>query len=172
MYTIGDLVIYGKTGVCRVRDVALRADSRGEKRQYYILTPLYESCEISIPVGSKKMYLRPIISREQALELIDAIPQLRQKADHSRVLRELESHYAASLDTHDCEDLVRLTSSIYEKREEALLHNRRLGAVDERFLRKGEALLFGELAAALDIPVEDVPALIASRLEEPEQPVG
>lgn len=164
MYQIGELIAYGKTGVCRVEDVTLRAAVGGEKQQYYVLRPLYEECMISLPVASKKVSIRPILTSEQADALIDRIPELRQEADHSRVLRELEAHYVAALDSHDCDQLVGLTSSIYAKQQEAIGRNRRLGAVDERFFKKGEALLFGELAAALGISRDDVPDYITRRL--------
>jgi len=37
--------------------------------------------------------------------------------------------------------------------------------VDERFMKRAEELLFGELAAALDIPPESVPGYIEARLK-------
>ena len=40
--------------------------------------------------------------------------------------------------------------SIHAKRRQAESQNRRLGMVDERYLKQAEQLLFGELAAALD----------------------
>ena len=36
--------------------------------------------------------------------------------------------------------------------------------IDERFMRRAEELLFGELAVALEIEREDVPAYLAERL--------
>ena len=42
---------------------------------------------------------------------------------------------------------------------------RRLGMVDERFMKQAEQLLYGELSAALDIPYDEVQPYIASRME-------
>ena len=55
--------------------------------------------------------------------------------------------------------------SIHAKKESMQRQKRRFGSVDERFLKQGEDLLFGELAAALDIPREEVPGYIAARVE-------
>ena len=51
------------------------------------------------------------------------------------------------------------------KRRQAEANNRRLGMVDERYMKQAERLLYGELSAALEIPFEDVESYIASRVE-------
>ena len=60
-------------------------------------------------------------------------------------------------------DLLELAMSIQAKRRQAEKHNRRLGMVDERYGRQAERLLFGELAAALDLPYDQVPAFLFAR---------
>ena len=56
--------------------------------------------------------------------------------------------------------------SIYLKWRQAEAQKRRLGMVDERYMKQAERLLYGELAAALDIPYEEVQPYIARRVEE------
>ena len=41
---------------------------------------------------------------------------------------------------------------------------KRIGSTDEKYLRRAEELLFGELAVALEISMDDVPAFIEQRL--------
>ena len=55
--------------------------------------------------------------------------------------------------------------SIYAKKQDLEAHKRKVGALDQRFMKRAEDLLFGELAAALDIPREEVPGYIARRVE-------
>ncbi|MDE6108103.1 MAG: hypothetical protein K2F83_05455, partial [Oscillospiraceae bacterium] len=66
--------------------------------------------------------------------------------------------------SHDCKALAVLTKSIYAKKRAALREKKKFGAVDERFMKEGEALLFGELAVALDISMEEVRGYIDNRL--------
>lgn len=162
MYRPGDLVVYGRTGVCRVEWIETRED--GQK--FYALAPLYQSCAILTPVEGK-VFMRPVLTRQEAEELIDRIPDLRTGPREGAV-RELTEHYQASIATHDCGDLVELLTSIYAKKRTAEREKRKFGAVDERFLQEGESLLHGELAAVLDIPVGEVPAYIKKRLKERE----
>lgn len=161
MYQTGDLVLYGRTGVCRVE----RIDHQ-KGQDFYALKPLYQSCDIYTPVDNEKVFMRPIISREEAERIVDLIPGLEVEAYENKVLRQLTEHYQASINTHDCEDLVELTMSLYAKRKTAQDQKRKFGAVDERFMKWGEELLFGELAAALDIPVGEVPDYISRRVTQ------
>ena len=55
--------------------------------------------------------------------------------------------------------------SIYAKKQEAARSQRKFGATDEQYLKRAEELLFGELAAALDISRDDVQPYIAARLK-------
>ena len=165
MYKVGDLIHYGSIGVCRVTDITTR-DFLGldEDQLFYVLTPLYQDCTISVPVNNTKIFMRPIISKGEAERLIDMVPTIQAEAYHSKVVRELVDHYEETLNTHDCAELIELTMSIYAKKEYVEQQNRKLGAVDERYMKQAEELLFGELAAALGIPKESVPDYIAERV--------
>ena len=165
MYEVGQLVQYGSTGVCRITEIKTQAFPDAGERLYYVLQPLYKSCVISIPVESDKVFLRPIISRDEAEELIGLIPTLECPVVSGRPGRELAERYGALLKSHDCRDWVELAVSLQTKKKAQLRQKRRLGSVDERFLRQVEELLFGEFAAALDIPREKVPEYISAKVE-------
>ncbi|MCD8254116.1 MAG: CarD family transcriptional regulator [Oscillospiraceae bacterium] len=147
---MGDLILYGRTGVCRV--VAIGADS--EDRQCYTLQPLYQKCSIKTPVDNGKVFMRPIISKEEAERVIEAIPTIKPCAYHNCNLTQLKEHYREWLDRHDCLELVAMTMSLYEKRREA------------------EELLFGELAAALGCEKSAVAGYISSRMAAMQSAAG
>ncbi len=62
--------------------------------------------------------------------------------------------------------LLAMTMSIYAKKQQAIKNRKKLGTIDERFLREGEALLFGELGVSLGIAPEEVPNYIQARISE------
>lgn len=165
MYQAGELILYGRTGVCRVVEItALKQRGTDAEQMYYVLKPLYQSCNITTPVGNTKVFSRPIISREEAERVIGAIPTVKPEAYHNRNLNQLREHYRSCMETYDCVDLIKLTMSLYVKKKEAEAQKRKFGAVDERFMKEAEELLFGELAAALDIRREDVRGYIEKAL--------
>ena len=167
MFQPGELLIYGSTGVCRVLSIDQRQDYvNGVKqtRLYYQLKPLYQVGTIYTPVDNDKVVMRPVISRAEAEALIDAIPTLHPTPCPAATTQALTQHYQASLRRHSCRSLMELTMAIRQKQCRAEAQNRRLGMVDERFMKQAEQLLFGELAAALELPYEDVQPYIAGRL--------
>lgn len=165
MYEQGELIFYGRNGVCRVEDIKHVRERGSEAEQlYYILKPLYQSCNIATPVGNDRVFSRPIITKAEAEKVIGTIPDVKPVAYHNRNLNQLREYYKSCLETYNCADLIRLTMSLYAKKREAEEQKRKFGAVDEKFMREAEDLLFGELAAALEIPRDDVRSYIEKKI--------
>lgn len=164
MYKPGDMIIYGSTGVCRVEEITTPDFEKEKSRLYYALAPAYQDGIIYTPVDTK-VFMRPVITRDEAHALIDQIPTMQTEAYHNSVLRELEEHYNVYLKSHDCGDLLELGRSIYIKKQELLSQRRKFGAVDERFMKRAEDLLYGELAVALNIEKNQVETYIAERVD-------
>lgn len=165
MYKVGDLIIYGNSGVCRVQDItSIDHDGVEHETPYYVLTPLYSNCTIYVPTDTTKIFMRPIITKKEAEQLIDMIPSIQVEAFHSSAMNQLIGHYKASLETHECSDLLELCMSTYAKKQDAEQQKRKFGAVDEKFMKRAEGLLFGELASALGIERDQVTDYIAERI--------
>ena len=166
MYQTGELILYGGTGVCRVTDIVAKKFGRTEpEKLFYVLTPLYQSGTITTPVENGKVFTRPVITRDEALSLIDSIPGIEAEAYHNQNLQQLENHYKHELESHYCRDLLRLTMSTYRKKQEREQAKLKFGAVDRRYMERAENLLFGELAVALDIEKDSVQSFIEDRLQ-------
>ena len=165
MFQHGEMVVYGTTGVCRVEGVTrLNATGPDRDKQYYELKPFHQDGVIYTPVDNPKVSIRPVISREEAETLIDLIPTMEAEVYRAPTLQALAQHYQTAVRSHDCRDLIELMMSIYAKQKEAESHKRRLGLVDERYMKQAERLLHGEFSVALDIPFEEVPAYITRRI--------
>ncbi len=166
LYQQGDLILYGGTGVCCVKDVITKKLSRTDpERQYYVLVPLYQSGTITTPVDNDKVLTRPVITRDEAMDLIDQIPTIHVEPYHNQNLQQLENHYRAQMNALDCLSLLRVTMSAYRKKVEREGKKLKFGAVDRRYMERAENLLYGELAVALGITKDSVQDFIARRLQ-------
>lgn len=167
MFKSGELIYYGKTGVCEVVDVVARPNkSAGGSDLYYQLKPFYQTCLISVPVDNDKIYIRKIITEDEVYSLIGAIPDMDDTAFYCSNLNQLKDHYRQIIDSRDNYELMRLILSVRRKRTEVIANKKKLGAVDEKFLRDAEGLLYGEFAAVLGIDRDDVEGYISKYLEE------
>jgi CarD family transcriptional regulator len=164
MYQIDELVVYGNMGVCRI--VAIKPGNQigiEQEELYYVLEPLYQKCKVSVPVDAKQVFMRPIISKAEAEELIKLIPSVQAKTIPSSDQRALEELYKSRIRTHNCQDLINLTTAIYAKTQIAEREKGKVAAVDVRFMQLAEDQLFGELGAALGIEKDQVQSHIAAQ---------
>lgn len=167
MFAKGDLIIYGSTGVCRVLKIGppQGIPASDTSKLYYTLAPIYSTGTIYIPVDTK-VFMRPVINRQQAKALIARIPQIQEELCCTKDPKMLAERYRASLLTHQCEDLVQLIKSIYTKNHTT---GRKPGNIDQQYMKRAQELLHGELAMALDIPVEQVEDYIVRAVAEQTQ---
>lgn len=108
MYEIGQLIVYGNEGVCRVEEIGTPKISGVDKhREYYTLAPIYREGKVFTPVDSK-VFMRPVITREEALALIDRIPQMTAQVYENSNLRFLNEHYQQCIQDYTCADLLQL----------------------------------------------------------------
>ncbi|MBN1321320.1 MAG: hypothetical protein JXA87_10825 [Thermoleophilia bacterium] len=165
MYQVGDWIVYGNTGVCRVAQITTVGSSWiGVDQLCYVLEPFSQNYTIATPVANKKVFTRPVISKGEAERLVDKIPSIEARAYHSSRVQELAEHYRSYVATHDCADLIELTMSLYAKKHDVGEHKSRFGAIDQKFMKQAEDLLFDELSVALGISREAVPEYITSRV--------
>lgn len=166
MYKIGQCIIYGNVGVCCVRAIASGQEIGLEEGQYYVLDPLYENGTIYTPVNATRVFMRPVISKDEVNALIDRIPQMQVQPDYTKNVQELRAHYKTVTDRHDCAGLIALTISIRAKQAEKKRQGHKLGQVDEKYMKQARDSLYGEFSVALKIPTQEVPSYIRSRLKK------
>ncbi len=164
LFKIGDKIVYGETGVCLVSDICEKEFIKKQKKLYYILKPVLSSGNvIYAPVNECKIPMRNIISKETAEELISSIPDILENSPEIDEQTFLD--YKSEIVTHSPQKLVELTARIYNKKKIAQSLKKRLNAVDEKYMKIAENLLFGELAVVLEIELDDVPKYIESKIK-------
>lgn len=169
MFSVGDLIVYSETGVCRVEKIGPPPFDCKEKRDYYTLVPLRSSGTIYVPVNTT-VFMRPVLSCAEADELIDRFPEIQQAHVDDRDYRALAQQYRGFFETHRCEDLVQLIKAVYVKTQRQSRAGKKPSKVDQEFRKRAETLLNDELAAALKIPFEQVPDYIETRLRTGRTP--
>lgn len=164
MYQENDLIIYGATGVCRVLSVG-HPDHLPEANGdllYYTLAPVYSTGLIYAPLNTT-VYMRPVLTREDAQRLIARIPSISELPCPASQ-RLLAEHYRASFASHRCEDLVGLLKTIYRKNQLLRSRGKKPGQVDQHYQKRAEELLYSELSVSLEIPREAVPQYISEHI--------
>ncbi|MDE5819683.1 MAG: CarD family transcriptional regulator [Lachnospiraceae bacterium] len=168
MYQVNDLIVYGNHGVCRVTNIGTpEIPMADQTKQYYTLRPAYQREEvIYAPVENNKTVMRPILTRQEADQLIDEIPKLSTVWIVNE--REREAQYKAAIRTCDCKELVRIIKTLYQRKRERIQSGKKVTVVDERYFHQAEEQLYGELAIVLDMPKDEVGGYIAENAQNHE----
>lgn len=165
MFKENDYIIYGSTGVCKIEEICTPdfAKELGIDKLYYKISPVYRSETIYIPTDTDN-YMRPIISKEEAEELISKMPEIKESALETNDHRALAEKYKLSIKTHECEDLIRLIKTVYFRSRDMMTQGKKPGQTDMQYMKQAEDLLYGELAVSLCIDVHEVKGYIESKI--------
>ena len=166
MFQKGDYIVYRSTGVCRIDKIGIPDDFPAAAKDvlYYHLTPIRGAGTIYIPVDTK-VFMRPVISKQQALELIASIPSIEESPYFSKDQKALAEHYKSLLQTHDCATLVQLIKNINKKTRVLNEKGKTAGKTDTQYRKQAEELLREELSIALEVPLEKVSDYIKQQLK-------
>lgn len=150
MFAKGDYVVHGNNGVCRVEDIQTMDAGNQGKRTYYMLIPVYsEGSRVFVPVDSKKVVTRSVMTKEEAMQLMkewDVIETFWIENDKKR-----EEIYKEALRSCDSREWVRLIKTSYQRNQARLKCGKKATTSDERYLHMAEENLFGELAIPLEM---------------------
>ena len=109
--------------------------------------------------------MRPILTKAQAEELIEQIPQIQGEEFEGKDVRALSEKYKDCLDTHQCEDLVKLIKTVYQKEKVMVESGKKLAKTEQEFGKLAKELLHREFSMALGLPYEEVEAYILKKVE-------
>lgn len=76
-----------------------------------------------------------------------------------------DAEYKEALQKYDCKELLSLIKCIYFRRKQRLDEGKKVTAVDERYMKLAEDVLYQELGAVLDIPKDKVLDYLIERIE-------
>lgn len=149
MFKEGDYVVY-KRDVCHVSGI--REDEKFD-RKFYILEPVMDaSLTIQVPVGNEHCIVRKVITKKEANDLINKIPQIPIIEVKDKLIEnEYKSLYAGA----SLEDLVRIIKTTYLRNSNRIANKKKPGEKDSTFFKKAENCLYSELSVSLGMTLDE-----------------
>lgn len=166
MFEKGSYIVYGNSGVCKVEDITtMNMDGISRDRLYYVLCPLSQAGgRIFTPVDNQKSLMREIASEEEAVNLIDEMPEIEALWIANDKHR--EANYKECMKTCDCREWVKIIKALYARKVERSAQGKKITSTDEKYLKMAEEALYSELSIPLGIPKNEVVNYIAARAEQ------
>lgn len=167
MYNVGDIIVYGEHGICRVAAVGPLNLGGPDGRLYYTLRPYYHAeLVIYAPIDNERVVIRPPVTREEAEKIVSELPEVPELQIPDEKSR--ETLFSQIQHGCDCRALAGMIKALYRRREQRQKKGRRATSVDERYFRAAEDQLYGELAFALGMDREATPEYIRTCLGQTE----
>ncbi|MBQ4576551.1 MAG: hypothetical protein IJB07_02350 [Firmicutes bacterium] len=166
MYQIGDQVVYGIHGVCRITAEEQRTVDR-KTVVYLVLEPLGQAgTRYLVPthneIAMKK--LQPMLTPEDLEALIHS-ERVRtdcwNKDENAR-----KRCYRELISSGDRDSLMRMVYTLYRHKKTQTEAGKRVHLADENFLRDAERLLIGEISAIKGISPEAAKLYFRNNLKE------
>lgn len=162
-FSVGDTVVYGTQGVCRIKEISVLKFGRA-KAEYYTLTPVSdERSAVYVPTSNEKLVakMRRLISREEMDKLIDSADENQIEWISDDAGR--KSYCDAVVKNGSHRELMQLIGMLYNRREALKTEKKHFHNVDAQYLKAAERLLHDEFAYILGISVSEVPEYISQR---------
>lgn len=156
MFCVDEYVVYGSEGVCRVESIGkLNITGLDPSKEYYTLMPVNRSGRIYTPTDST-IIMRRVITKESAHNLLQSIKNISSSLDVPKDAKQAMNYYKSLIRTYECENLIRIIKYVSEKQRAFIPVKKNIPAVDFKFLKAAQDMLYGELSFALDVPVKDI----------------
>ncbi|MCH5274438.1 MAG: CarD family transcriptional regulator [Lachnospiraceae bacterium] len=165
MFKIGEYVVCGNNGVCKIHEITtLNISGVDKKRKYYMLKPIYsETSTVYLPVDGEQMSMRRILSKMEADSLLDSIPQAQVLTIRDEKAAEMV--YRECVQSNNCREWIRLWKTLYFRKKNRLEKGHKVTAVDSRYYKLAAEKLCGELALVLGMDKEEIAECIEGKFD-------
>lgn len=166
MFEIGEYIIYGFNGVCKVEDIGtVKLSGIKSDKLYYTLHPFGEKeGVIYTPVENKKTLMRSVLTKEEARKLLDEMGSIDDLGITDEKAR--ESTYKEVMNKCDSREWVRIIKTLGLRKETRIAEGKKITVSDEKYLRLAEENLFSELSVALGIPKDQMEEYITDYMTQ------
>ena len=166
MLNIGECVIYGSHGLCKVRDILVPPFlERGKEKQYYMMISAVDAGSVLyVPVEGAEDKIREVISADYAEDLIDDIEEVEEielpegKKAEPVVLEIVKKNVA--------EEMMGLVKSLRKIKATREAEGKKFATLNERYLNMAEKLLYTELAYSLETEKDTIKRRVLEMLSE------
>jgi CarD-like/TRCF domain. len=164
MFEVDSYIIHGTTGVCQVAEVGhIAIGSMDKQKLYYTLKPIYEKRSmVYTPVESDKVVMRKVLTREEAVALLDSITAIEIVWEEDNKVR--DAKYREYMKNQKATEWMEMIKILQLRKEQLQEQGKKLTGVDEKYLHVAKEWLFGEMAISLEMSKDEIKELVMSKI--------
>ncbi len=165
---INDYIVYRNTGICQVAALEEQCMDGEHSILYYKLKPLADpNSTYYIPVAKADEKMRPLLTKDEVLQLIDTMPQEGEADDlWSDNRRERKELFTQVMRGDDHTAMLRLIALLYFRKRSSEAQGKRFSAMDEAVMKTAEGLMLQEFGFVLGMEEDALRKFIDERVTE------
>lgn len=165
VYEKGDLIIYGKQGVCRIENIGIiNINKKPSEKEYYTLNPVFMDGKTYVPVDTS-IYMRHLITLEEVKSLLSKIPDIETVVIENKNIKQLTDYYKKTINEYTCDGLLQLICNLQAKQKLLSSQKKQLGQTEQKYKKEAEDLLHQEFAAVLNVSQDEVIEYFAEHIK-------
>lgn len=156
MFHVGDYIVYGSNGICRVEEIT-HPDIAGidADKLYYVLVPeKTRDSRLFCPTDNSRVVLRSVISAAEADALMKEVKGIEPLQVESERMR--DDSYKKAMKSCDLRQCVQVIKALLIRKQEREAHGKKVTVTDERYMKLAEDGLYSELALVLGKEREEI----------------
>lgn len=138
MFHVGDYIVYGSNGICRVEEIT-HPDIAGidEDKLYYVLVPeKTRDSRLFCPTDNSRVVLRSVITADEAAALMEEVKEIEPLQVESERMR--DDSYKKAMKSCDLRQCVKVIKALLIRKEERESHGKKVTVTDERYMKLAE----------------------------------
>lgn len=153
MYNVNDVVVHENGGVYRIEAIG-KPDFMDGPEIYYTLRSVGNGeSTIYVKLNNDKVYMRPVMSRKEAKEYLELLPEMTAEYEANNKERERLSRQI--LKSCEVSQYLKLMKGILLEQDRKKKNGKKLNCSDEKNLQRAEKMLISEFAIVFNITVEN-----------------
>lgn len=165
MFEIGDYVLNATNGICKISEI-VELDMSGDKacssHIFYSCPVEEENDRVYIPVDNADKRIRKVITQDEALAVLDRVPEIEALAVNNE--KERETRYKEAVRSCEPDSVISLLKCLHIRNEQRAQAGKKSTAVDERYGKMAEHNLNAELAFVLEKDKQEIKDIIHDML--------
>lgn len=165
MYQVGEYVVYGVQGVCRVLGTECQRINR-KRTEYLVLEPITRGeSKFYLPTENSAALakLQPVLSRQELEELLNS--EEIHKDCWIQEENQRKQHYRQLVASCDRISLVQMLAAVYRHKEEQAASGKKFHLCDDNFLRDAEKLICSEICLVMEMEPDQARQYLRSQLQ-------
>ena len=150
MYEVGEIVLYGSNGVCKIEEITEKTISK-TVIEYYVLKPIATQIStLFVPTQNEKLVgkMRKILAKEEIEKILENLPETGEWNKNKS--ERFDSFKKIILDGN-CLELIGLIRLLHNQERKQMSRGKRLHITDEKFLKEAERMVYGEISVVLGV---------------------